>query len=121
MEWNGHDNTYSSESLTILGTTQTYRCTFIDDQFIDGGQDTHRNLFLDFFTVDATTTQGENFDRTGGPDPEFPGCADPEFPGCGMITIFGRMVSDCGNQSRAAICPSFRREGGAPPLGPRRG
>jgi len=91
MEWVGNDNTYSSENLTIPGTTQTYRFTFINDQFTGGGQDSDRNLFLDFFTVDATTTQGENFDRTGGPD--------PQFPGCGMITIFGRMVTDCGNQS----------------------
>ena len=91
LEWPDDNNTYGTKSLTSTPAPTTVRFTFINDSFGGGGQDTDRNLFLDEWNIDGgSPTQGEKFTRSFGPD--------PSFPGCDKTTIFGAMVTGCGNQ-----------------------
>ena len=69
VSWVDDNNQYSIQSLTIPATSRVLRLTFINDSFICCDPDDDRNAFIDFFRVDGFQREGEDFDRTGGPDP----------------------------------------------------
>lgn len=89
LSWGADDNTFSNETVSIRKTTRILRLTFNNDLF-GGPGDLDRNAFIDYFMVNNILYEAENFDRTGG--------LDPLFPGCTGAMVSGRMVADCGNQ-----------------------
>lgn len=92
LAWDANNNTFSAKSFTIPHQTRTIRLTFIHDAF-DGPDDRDRNAFIDFLAVDGARYEAEDFDRTDGPDPAFPGCAKRAY-----ATASNDAVADCGNE-----------------------
>jgi hypothetical protein len=90
LTWDADDNMFSIEDTVIPKSTRVLRFTFINDFFIPSNPDTDRNAFIDYFVVNNVLYEAEDFDRTGGPD--------PLFPGCGVANLAGVSVADCGNQ-----------------------
>jgi hypothetical protein len=90
LDWDADDNSFSSESVEISKKTRMLRFTFINDDFTPGDPDLDRNAFIDYFLVNNVSYEAQSWDRTGG--------TDPNFPGCEQKTIDGRSVADCGNQ-----------------------
>ncbi len=90
LSWDADDNSFSDQTVEIPKTTRILRLTFINDFFIPGNPDTDRNAFIDYFMVNNVLYEAEDFDRTGG--------IDPVFPGCGVAIIAQTDVADCGNE-----------------------
>jgi len=94
MTWDLNDNSFSIEELEIPGCTRVLRFTFINDQN-GSGADLDRNAYIDYFRIGRERFEGENFDWTGGPDANFPGCA----PIVIKDSVAGaRFAADCGNE-----------------------
>ena len=91
MTWDANNNIFSTEIIEIPARARVLRFTFIND-FFDGtgNPDGDRNAFIDYFTLNHNRYEGEDFDRTGGPDPQFPGCEVTTFP--------ARTAANCGNE-----------------------
>jgi hypothetical protein len=90
LMWDDDDNSFSTEVLEIPKATRVLRLTFINDYYVPGDPDTDRNALIDYLAVNNVHYEAEAFDRTGGPD--------PVYPGAGTSTVDGRVVADCGNQ-----------------------
>jgi len=78
------DNSFSSLKTGIPKQTRILTLTF------DPPTGKDRNAFIDFFIINTVKYEAEDFDRTGGPDPVFPGCF-ASGGGTGLI-------ANCGNQ-----------------------
>lgn len=95
--WVKDDNTFSVESVVISkdilddAEDGILKITFIDDQFQPPpGGNLDRNLYIDNWEIDGDFREGEDFDNTDGPD--------PQFPGCNVTMIDDRTVAGCGNE-----------------------
>ncbi len=90
LHFDSKDNSFSSLKTGIPKQTRILTLTFINDAF-DPPTGKDRNAFIDFFIINTVKYEAEDFDRTGGPD--------PIFPGCGTLTLgTGETIADCGNQ-----------------------
>ena len=91
MVWDDNNNIFSTETLDIPKQTRILRFTFINDYFDGTGEpDGDRNAFIDYFTLKHNRYEAEDFNRTGGPDPVYPGCDVTTFP--------ARTTAGCGNE-----------------------
>lgn len=94
LVWHRDDNGWSARSMSVSEHTAVLRFTFVNDYCgpgCPGDQDADRNAFIDFFTLGNRTIEGEDWDRTDG--------TDPVYPGCSLETVDSRHVTACGNQN----------------------
>lgn len=91
LSWAANDNGWSIQAINIPKNTRVLRLTFINDFFVPNqGPDYDRNANIDYFMVNNLLYEAEDWDRTGGPD--------PVYPGAGVETVDGRVTAGCGNQ-----------------------
>jgi len=96
--WDGNDNTYTTQVLSVPAETRILRFTHLLDCCgsngpgdcgagcqvtcdAAGNPDCDRNAFIDSFTLAGSFREGEDFDRTAS---------------CGISTVQGRVVAACG-------------------------
>ncbi len=95
LTWDDDDNVFSVESTEISKKTRVLRLTFVGDVFTPGDPDLDRNALIDAVWVNNLKYEAEEFDRTGGPDPQFPGCSVTTLTDAAGTTAD---VADCGNE-----------------------
>lgn len=104
MKWSYNDNAFSTEEIEIPSASRTLQFIFVKDRYRGPG-DGDRNAYIDYFRIFGNRIEAENFDDTGGTDPNYPGCA--------AQAKFGRILVDCGNEGDYVVYflrPSKRQD-----------